>query len=278
MVIFDGAMETEKYIDQFYASQNYQSRLEAIQYLISVSDHDSFSKTIFNDALRDFCSQVKVYVLQNYDFPKEYDEETEKCLVDIAKNDEKVQLRALALTKLAELSAPKHYDLFFSTSLLKSSKESAAGLRGLYQVDKEKAYQMAKFRAESSSGDLDLAIAEIFLSEGDVEDINFCRKRIQARNKFNKIELVRIYLKILGKSKMEEVVKSHIYFICNDISATGNTELIQLLIMELHHFITSNKGLLENHQELFNFINKTIDLLLEKDYAKMKRGDPFGPL
>ena len=277
MLVNDGQAETDKYFEQYYTSKNYQQRLEAIKYLISATDKYSFPERIFTDALQDFCSQVKVYVLLNYDFQKSNDPALEFFLADTAKNDEKIQVRALALDKLSQLNTAAHYDLFFSTSLLKSSKESASGLRGLFQVDKEKAYQMAKFRAVTSSGNLDLAIAEIFQARGNVEDLHFFKTRLKGRIKFNKIDLIRIYLKMLGKLGIENLIRSHVIYICGDISQTGNTELVQRLIMELYHFVSEQKSFLAQHDDLQRFVNKTIDLLLEKDYLKVQKTDPFGP-
>lgn len=278
MLVNEGQAETDKHVEQFYTSKNYQARLEAIKYLITVSGKYSFPETVFIDALKDFCSQVKVYVLQNYHFENSDEPGLHRCLADIAKNDEKIQVRALAMDKLAELDNAEYHDLFFATSLLKSSKESASGLRGLLKIDSEKAYQMAKFRAENSSGNLDLAIAEIFQEKGNIDDLEFFKTRLRARTKFNKIDLVRLYLKMLGRIKIEALIKSHIIYICEDISRIGNTELVQRLIMELYHFIAEHKTFLADHEELQNFVNKTIDLLLEKDYLKSKKNDPFGPL
>lgn len=278
MIVHDAQAETDKYIEQFYTSKNYQERLESIKYLIRVSGKHSFQSRIFIDALNDFCSQVKLYVLKHYDFLNYIDPEMESCLADIAKNDEKLQVRALALERLSELNFGGYYDLFFSTSLLKSSKESAAGLQGLYKLDSEKAYQMAKFRAGTSSGNLDLAIAEIFEKEGNAEDLGFFKLRIKARSKFNKIALIRTYLRALGKIEIDAIVKSHIIFISEDIIATSNRELVQLLIMELHHFISDNHDVRNKNHELLNFINKIIDSLLEKNYTSKNRSDPFGPI
>lgn len=278
MLVNDGQAETDKYFEQYYTSKNYQQRLEAIKYLISATDKYSFPESIFTDALQDFCSQVKVYVLQNYDFQKANDPALEFFLADVAKNDEKIQVRALALDKLSQLNTAAHHDLFFSTSLLKSSKESASGLRGLFQVDKDKAYQMAKFRAVTSTGNLDLAIAEIFLAQGNVEDVHFFKTRLKGRIKFNKIVLIRIYLKMLGKLEIETLIKSHVIYICGDISQTGNTELVQRLIMELYHFVSEQRSFLAHHDDLRRFVNKTIDLLLEKDYPKIQKTDTFGPV
>ncbi len=278
MLVNDGQNETDQYVEQFYTSKNYQGRLEAIKYLIGVSGKHSFPESIFIDALNDFCSQVKVYVLKNYNFQKANDPEIRNCLADIAKNDEKIQVRALAMDKLSGLDTAEHHDLFFSTSLLKSSKESASGLRGLFKLDKEKAYQMAKFRAQGSSGNLDLAIAEVFQAEGNVDDIHFFQARLKGRTKFNKIDLTRVYLKMLGKIEIEAIIRSHVLYICEDISLTGNTELVQRLIMELYQFISEHKVFLSQHPDLQRFVNKTIDLLLEKDYLKAKKTDPFGPL
>lgn len=144
----DGQTVTDNYFNQFYESKNYQERLEAIRYLINVSGKYPFSSKIFIDALKDFCSQVKIYVLQHYDFQNNKSPEIELRLEDIAKN--------------------------------------------------------------------------------------------------------------------ESIIKSHILFICEDIIATSNKDLIQLLIMELHKFISGNQLLCGGNTELNYFLNKTIDLLLEK--------------
>ncbi|WP_276363504.1 hypothetical protein [Daejeonella sp. H1SJ63] len=274
----DGQTVTDNYFNQFYESKNYQERLEAIRYLINVSGKYPFSSKIFIDALKDFCSQVKIYVLQHYDFQNNKSPEIELRLEDIAKNDEKLQLRALAIERLSEFNNMKHYDLFFSASLLKSSKESAEGLKGLYNLNAEKAYQMAKFRTNTSSGNLDLAIANIFYKAGNASDLDFFRQRLKGRNKFNKIEFARIYLKMLVNIKNESIIKSHILFICEDIIATSNKDLIQLLIMELHKFISGNQLLCGGNTELNYFLNKTIDLLLEKNYKPKELPDPFGPV
>lgn len=274
----DGQADAEKYFNQFYESKNYQERLEAIRYLISVSGKHHFSSEIFIDALKDSCSQVKVYVLQHFDFQKNKSSEIEACLENIATTDEKLQLRALAIERLSEFNSMNHYDLFFSTSLLKSSKESAAGLKGLYNLNPEKAYQMAKFRANTSSGNLDLTIANIFYSEGNLEDLDFFKLRLKGRNKFNKVEFTRIYLKMLAKIKDEHIIKNHILYISEDIIAASNRDLIQLLILELHKFISENQTLCGVSTDLHSFLNKTIDLLLVKNYGYRELPDPFGPI
>jgi len=276
MMTNEGQALTDKFVEQFYTSKNYQERLESVKYLISVSGKYNFPENILADALKDFCSQVKVYVLKHFDFLRKIDPQLKDCLKDIAQNDEKLQLRTLALEKLSELSDHEHYDLFFSTSLLKGSKESSAGLRGLYKLDKEKAFQMAKFRTESSSGDLDIAIAEIFQNEGDINNLAFIKQRLKARNKFNKIELIKIYLKFLGRLENEHIIRNNILYICEDILSTSNRELIQLLIMELHLFISTYQKYLNKNEELLKYLNKTIDTLLEKNYTKQSKHDHFG--
>lgn len=278
MLTNEGQDLTDKLVIQFYTSKSYQERLEAIKYLISVNGKYEFPIKIFADALNDFCSQVKVYVLKHFDFIAEVDNRLKVCLLDIAQNDEKLQLRTLALEKLAKFNDQRYYDLFFSASLLKGSKESSAGIRGLYQLDKEKAYQMAKFRTESSSGDLDLAIAEIFLYEGNIDDLIFIKQRLKARKKFNKIELIKIYLKLIARLEVDAIIKSHILFISEDILATSNKELIQLLILEFHQFISANHTYLEDNAELHRYVNTMIDVLLGKKYQRRIKNDPFDPI
>lgn len=278
MLTNEGQVLTDKFVEQFYTSKNYQERLEAIKYLIGVIGKYSFPEKIFADALKDFCSQVKVYVLKHFNFSGIIDPEIKECLNDIAQNDEKLQLRTLALERLSELDDKDRYDLFFSTSLLKGSKESSAGLRGLYKLDKEKAYQMAKFRTGSSSGNLDIAIAEIFEREGDINDLAFIKQRLKARNKFNKIELIRIYLKFLGRLEIDTIIRRNVLFISEDILSTSNRELVQLLIMELHHFITSYHYYLSRNTDLLTYLNKTINILLGGKYLKQDPNNQFDPI
>jgi hypothetical protein len=83
---------------------------------------------------------------------------------------------------------------------------------------------------------------------------------------------------MLGKLEIETLIKSHVIYICGDISQTGNTELVQRLIMELYHFVCEQKSFLAEHDDLRRFVNKTIDLLLEKDYPKIQKTDKFGPV
>jgi len=276
MLVNDGQVETEKFVEQFYTSKNYQGRLEAIQYLIGNSRKYSFPETICIEALNDFCSQIKVYVLKNYNFHQANDPQIKLSLENLARHDEKIQVRTLAIEKLAGLDSVEHDELFFSTSLLKSSNESAAGLRGLFKLDKVRAYQVAKFRAESSSGSLDLAIAEIFQAKGNIDDLSFFKDRLKDRTKFNKIGLVRIYLKMLCKIERVELIKQHLQYICEDISLSANTDLVQRLVMELYHFNSEQKAFLAKNCDLDRFISNTIDLLLEKNYLKAKGTDPFG--
>jgi len=278
MLTNEGQDTTDKFVNQFYTSKNYQERLEAIKYIISITGKYSFPEQIIADALKDCCSQVKVYILKHCDFSETIDPQIKECLTNIAKNDEKLQLRTLALEILSELNDPEHYDLFFSSSLLKGSKESSAGLIGLFKLDKEKAYQMAKFRANSSSGDLDIAIAEIFQNRGDINDLAFIKQRLKARNKFNKIELIRIYLNFLGRIEIDSIIRANIFYINEDILSTSNRDLIQLLIMELHLFISNYQEYLNKNKELTKYLNTTIDTLLEKNYANKGQNDPFGPI
>lgn len=278
MLTNEGQVLTDRFVEQFYTSKSYHERLEAIKYLISVSGKYEFPIKIFADALNDFCSQVKVYVLKHFDFTNDVDSDIKARLLEIAQNDEKLQLRILALEILAKFNDQTYYDLFFSASLLKGTKESSAGLTGLFQLDKEKAYQMAKFRTESSSGNLDLTIAEIFYQAGNIDDLHFIKQRLKARKKFNKIELIRIYLKLLGRLEVDVIIKSHILFICEDVMAVSNRELIQLLILELQQFVSTNQTYLHNTVELNKYINKMIGILLEKNYQPILKRDSLEPI
>jgi len=278
MLTNEGQVLTDKFVKQFYTSENYQERLEAIKYIVSVSGKYQFPGKIFCDALNDSCSQVKVYVLKHDDFSEIITPQIKDILAYIAQNDEKLQLRALALERLSEQCDHNFYDLFFSKALLKGSKESSAALRGLYKLDKEKAYQMAKFKTESSSGNLDIAIAEIFQNEGDINDLLFFKQRLKARNKFNKIDFIKIYLKFLGRLAIDPITRNNVLYISEDILATANRELIQLLIMELHVFISGNHKFLNNNGDLMSYLSKAINVLLEKNYMREGKNDPFGSI
>jgi hypothetical protein len=48
--------------------------------------------------------------------------------------------------------------------------------------------------------------------------------------------------------------------------------------MELHYFISTNHEYLSKNEELLKYLNKAINILLEKNYMNQDKNDPFGPI
>src|SRR5690606_14366109 len=90
-------------------------------------------------------------------------------------------------------------DLFFSSTLLNSNREAAAGLSGLLKHDPEKAYKMAKFRMSTSKGELDIAITEVLIDKGSIEDLNICKRFLTDRKKFFKTRFTPVYFRLLSQ-------------------------------------------------------------------------------
>ncbi len=258
--------ESSNYLNEFYTSSDYQSRLSAIKNLVEKSV-GLVPPDVMLHAMKDPCSLIREYAVQQFDYQNNFTEQIDDQLVYIAREDEKVQLRILALEKLSELKTQNHYDLFFNSSLLKNAKEAAAGLTALSKIDLEKAYKIAKFRAETSKSDLDIAITEVFAQVGDIKDLPYCKKYCGERQNFYKLRYIPSYLKMLIKVGNAGVFKHHLDFMADDVKYSEKQTLLPLFISQLQALARdlnkSNGELAMLKQDLLPFVNDLIDQLLE---------------
>ncbi|SKB50519.1 hypothetical protein [Daejeonella lutea] len=257
--------ESSDNLNEFYTSSDYHSRLSAIKNLAMLSG-GLVPSYIMLDAMKDPCSMIREFAVENFDY-KKVTAEIEMELARLAKEDEKVQMRMLALEKLSEIDTQAHYDLFFNSSLLKNAKEAAAGLKALAKLDIEKAYKVAKFRAETSKSDLDIAITEVFAQVGDIKDLPYCKRYCGERQNFYKTRYIPSYLRMLIKVGNARVFKHHLDFMADDVKFSEKETLLPIFITQLQALARDlNKGdfdLAMLKRELLPFVNDLIDQLLE---------------
>ncbi len=173
---------TEQYIKQYEQGKLYLDRYEAIEYLGGQSN-DSAARDVVESALSDDFWAIRELAASEINFAMGEKAPKIEKLKDLALNDKKSAVRAMALDKLAE-SGDKTLGDFYSKGLDdRSYAVMGSAMSALVEVDEPKAYAEAKKLASSDIGQVAQAVSSVYAVAGSESDIPFFE------NAFNKFGL-----------------------------------------------------------------------------------------
>jgi len=167
----------DNYIHQYKYAGNYLDRREAIDFAgRNIGDPKAWE--LVKTALKDKYPGLRNFALSKVDFRKEnIKKEAEPIIADLAKNDPKSIVRAVAIGLLSNYNSPEYKDLLIKA--VNDSSYSVAGnaLEGLSKVDPASAMTAAKkLSAGESKGKLTESIMKVLIKSGTEADFDAVAK------------------------------------------------------------------------------------------------------
>lgn len=207
----------DNYIHQYKYAGGFVDRLEALQFAGQHLD-DPKAVELVKSVLKDKyhvlrSSALSVVNVEDEKMAKDF----EPIIADIAKNDKKSTVRAVAIGKLGQYGKPDYANLFRDATRDSSYSVAGTALSALMSIDEATAMKIAfELDKKPSKGALKNAIVSAKASSGDeslVEEIlgSFMNMPV-SQAKFSALESVGVYLgalKNVEKVKMgvEDIVK-----------------------------------------------------------------------
>jgi len=168
------------YVYQFYHAPLYLDRREAIEACLKQQTSNEDARKVVAAALKDKFHGLRILDIRGLKLDDAaVKEATAATLAGLAKSDENALVRAAALDQLANLKDAKYNALFEGG--IKDSSYSAAGaaLTGLYELNPDKAYNIAKQLEPTAKGGLSSAIGEVYAKQGNAGDVAFFAKNFE---------------------------------------------------------------------------------------------------
>jgi aminopeptidase N len=206
----------DNFIYQYKNAGLYADRREAIAYCAKLQD-DPKALDFLKKALYDQYDGLRKFTLSRLDLSKDSIKTAlEPILTNLAKNDSKTLVRAMAISLLGQYKQISLKPLFVKA--ISDSSYSVAGnaLEALAKIDSVTAVIMAKLVSlQPARGELETAILDIFSSYGDESTYHFIYNQFihaSTNTKFNTVESLS---KIVAKSKNAEQVKQGVDLMAN---------------------------------------------------------------
>lgn len=168
----------ENYIYQLANAPRYLDRKLAIDYLVQHLDGKGVQEALVA-ALGDPYFGIRQYILENTDFE---DKGLRKLAIPqlekLAKEEKNMLVRAAAINVLAKTGNKQYLPIYQEALKANSYSMMAAGLEGLYDLDKKAAIEFAKnFKEEVTYNALENTLMKIFVKEKEMSRINFVAER-----------------------------------------------------------------------------------------------------
>lgn len=168
------------YVYQFYHAPLYLDRREAIEACLKQQTTNADARKVVAAALKDKFHGLRIMAISGLKLDDAAVKEAAAgILASLAKSDENALVRATALNQLGELKDQQYTALF--EGAIKDSSYAAAGaaLAGLYELNPDKAYSLAKQLEKTAKGALSSSIGEVYAKKGNNSDVAYFAKSFE---------------------------------------------------------------------------------------------------
>lgn len=198
---------TSAYIHQYEHAPLYLDRYEAVAHCSQ--KRDSIAATLLLEAMEDPHYKIREAAFNNVNSVLRYfPEKGRRRLLQHARNDEHAPTRAAALSQVNEALDGDHMELFERALEDSSYLNVAAALRAISDLDPERAAELAEKYQESESGDVLLAVASVYASEGVEGKNDFFLDKIRNLGMRSKMGYLQTYLDYLKTQDFEATKKA----------------------------------------------------------------------
>ncbi len=184
--------------------------------------------------------------------------EAKPLLVKLAEGDKKSLVRAAAVERLSELKDKELAQLFEKKLGDESYAVSAAAIRGLYEINPERALEVAKNVENEENISIMEMVAKIYSETGGAEKQAYFEKRLQNQSydRYTMIDHYKVYLKRSDEPIIEKGIP-----ILNDIARTDRNWWVRLNATQAISEILGN----------YNEQKKALEKNGDADDEKMKK-------
>ncbi|PHN03926.1 M1 family aminopeptidase [Flavilitoribacter nigricans] len=178
----------EELMFQFKHAPRFVDRFEAMQKLSGENMPEV--KTMLNEALKDDFWVIRAMALQNL----QPDENTIPIIRELAKNDERSDVRATAFAMLAEMGDEESLEIA-KTAIEKDQSYSvvASALAMINELQPELALQYAQKLEDVSIPEIVEMVGDIYIAGGKAENLAFFEKNIEKLDGFSVINFMDSY-------------------------------------------------------------------------------------
>ena len=199
----------DEYIHQYKYAGTYADRREAIDFA-SKNQSDPKAVDLLKTGLKDRYEGIRSFTLGKLDLKKEnVKQAVQPILVDLAKNDPKRTVKAVAISKLGQYKNPEYASLFKAAVNDSSYAVSGNALKALADVDSAAALAEAKRLGPlPSKGALANAITTVIIASGDESSASLVLSKFEkmplSQAKFSMLQPL---MSFLAKTTNMDIVK-----------------------------------------------------------------------
>ena len=223
-----------QFIQQFYNSGRYRSKLTALKRAIKVKS-DATEKMVF-DAMNDTFWDIRLNAISLFEIVKnKLTDQGLNRIKDMAVNDAKPQVRVAAINYLKTLPASE------ATVLLKKIIENdksflviSSALQALMEVNPDDALATARNLEKDNNKNINVVLAEVYAQKGEVQENTFFEKQInEGKLKgYDELRLVIGYAVYILRMDIDLQEKSHAIFAMLNEKGGSNVKMYLSRIIE----------------------------------------------
>ncbi len=205
MVIKNDNKSEEEFVFQYKHAKNYMDRVEALNALQGSSS--KATTAVFEAALKDNHWTLRMDGLSYVDPTN--DPDLLNTIANMAQQDSRSQVRAMALNLLGE-SGDKKYISSFKKAIdtEKAYNVISAALRSLNRVDEKEALIYAQKLEEEDNGIILNVVGEIYVASGDYKKLDFFETSWDNIDGFSVISFYENYIALVEQTEEPQISES----------------------------------------------------------------------
>ncbi|MGB3801875.1 MAG: M1 family metallopeptidase [Lewinella sp.] len=191
----------EELAAQYRSAPAFLDRYVAVGQLSGMSGQAELQEEIVTAALQDSFYAIRGVALQSLEDPTE---EQLTVIREIARTDERTQVRAVALSLLTQVEDDELASIAREALDAEAYSVVAAGLQALVIADPEGVAETAGALEEIDNQDISATLATIYSESGDLSKLPYIEGRLENSDNYQAIDLYTAYQSLLAQGQSAE--------------------------------------------------------------------------
>ncbi len=191
----------EELAAQFRLAPGFLDRYVAVGQIAGMTGQEELQDEVLTAALQDTFYAIRGVALQSLEDPNE----AQLVIIrDIARSDDRTQVRATALGLLTQLEDPQLAPIARKAMEAEAYSVVAAGLQALVATDAEAAAEAAEVLETVDNQDISGALVALYSESGDLSKLPFIEGRLEEFDNYNAIGAYTAYQSLLAQGQAAE--------------------------------------------------------------------------
>ena len=191
----------EELAAQFRLAPGFLDRYVAVGQIAGMTGQEELQDEVLTAALQDTFYAIRGVALQSLEDPNE----AQLVIIrDIARSDDRTQVRATALGLLTQLEDPQLAPIAREAMEAEAYSVVAAGLQALVATDAEAAAEAAEVLETVDNQDISGALVALYSESGDLSKLPFIEGRLEEFDNYNAIGAYTAYQSLLAQGQAAE--------------------------------------------------------------------------